>query len=262
MYKGYLLDLDGTIYKGKEPIEGAKEFIEQLQERNIPYLFVTNNTTKTPRDVQTNLSQHFDIHVKEETIYTATLATADYLNSLNKGNRVYVIGESGLVDGLLSSGFIWDEEHPDFVVVGLDKKLNYQKLVTATLAIQNGAMFIGTNPDKNIPTEQGLLPGAGSIIASLISSTNQQPIIIGKPSSVIMQGAIERMGLEKSDVIMVGDNYETDIQAGIHNQIDTLLVLTGFTQKDDVSSLPIAPTYTLNNLSEWGGWNAINDTKK
>ncbi|MGX7030714.1 TIGR01457 family HAD-type hydrolase [Vagococcus zengguangii] len=251
MYKGYLLDLDGTIYKGTQSIEGAKEFVERLQAEQLPFLFVTNNTTKTPQAVQKNLASNFDIVVDESSIYTASLATADYLKSLDKGNRVYVIGESGLIDCLLAEGFVWEETTPDFVVVGLDRQFNYDKLVKATLAIQNGALFIGTNPDKNIPTEAGLYPGAGSLVTCLATSTQQEPIIIGKPSSVIMEGALQRMGLEKTDVVMVGDNYETDIQAGIQNDIATLLVLTGFTQPDEVPTLPTAPTHVLTNLAEW-----------
>ena len=251
MYKGYLLDLDGTIYKGTQPIEGAKEFVESLQKKQLPFLFVTNNTTRTPQEVQFNLATNFDIHVDTTTIYTASIATKDYLKSLDEGNRIYVIGESGLIDTLLEAGFIWDEVQPDFVIVGLDRALTYDKLVTATLAIQKGAMFVGTNPDKNIPTESGLYPGAGSIVASIATSTQKEPVIIGKPSAVIMEGALRHMGLGKNEVVMVGDNYETDIQAGIQNNIATILVLTGFTQVEDMVYLPTAPTHVLNNLSEW-----------
>ncbi|MDT2815096.1 TIGR01457 family HAD-type hydrolase [Vagococcus carniphilus] len=250
-YKGYLIDLDGTIYLGDTPIEAGKRFVESLQEKQIPFLFVTNNTTKTPKAVQEKLANHFDIHVSKETVYTATLATIDYMKDKALGDKVYVVGESGLKDGIKDAGFKLDEEKPDYVVVGLDSEITYEKLIVATLAIQNGAHFIGTNPDKNIPTHRGLLPGAGSLIALLETSTQSKAVIIGKPEGIIMDKALEKLNLTKKDVVMVGDNYETDIKAGINNGIDTLLVLTGFTKKEDVSELPVAPTYVVNSLDDW-----------
>ena len=234
MYEGYLIDLDGTIYRGSEPIPAGRRFVEQLQARQIPFLFLTNNTTKTP-----------------ETVYTATLATIDYLNDANKGKKVYVIGEPGLIEPILAAGYVWEEETPDYVVVGLDTDVTYEKFVVATLAIQKGATFIGTNPDKNIPTERGLLPGAGSVIAMIEASTQQKAIYIGKPEAIIMEKAVETLGMEKANVLMVGDNYTTDILAGINNGIDTLLVLSGFTQKADVPTLPVPPTYLVDSLDEW-----------
>lgn len=136
-------------------------------------------------------------------------------------------------------------------MIGLDTQLSYEELAIASLAIQNGAHFIGTNPDLNIPTERGLLPGAGSIIQLVQAATRVEPVIIGKPEAIIMDKALEVLGLEKSDAIMVGDNYLTDIRAGIDNGIDSLLVLTGFTQKDEVADLPVAPTFVVNSLDEW-----------
>lgn len=251
MYEGYLIDLDGTIYRGSEPILAGRRFVEQLQARQIPFLFLTNNTTKTPETVANRLANEFSIHVGPETVYTATLATIDYLNDANKGKKVYVIGEPGLIEPILAAGYVWEEETPDYVVVGLDTDVTYEKFVVATLAIQKGATFIGTNPDKNIPTERGLLPGAGSVIAMIEASTQQKAIYIGKPEAIIMEKAVETLGMEKANVLMVGDNYTTDILAGINNGIDTLLVLSGFTQKADVPTLPVPPTYLVDSLDEW-----------
>lgn len=250
-YKGYLIDLDGTIYLGKAPIPAAKGFVEELQRRQLPFLFVTNNTTKSPITVVNRLANEFDIHVNEAQVYTASLATIDFMKDDNKGKKVYVIGEAGLIDLILSAGFQWDEENPDYVVVGLDSQVTYEKLTIATLAIHRGATFIGTNPDKNIPTERGLEPGAGSLISLLETATRVKPIFIGKPEAVIMEKSLERIGLTKEEVIMVGDNYETDILSGINNGIDSLLVLSGFTPKEAVATLPVAPTYVLDSLEEW-----------
>ena len=136
-------------------------------------------------------------------------------------------------------------------MVGLDWEVTYDKLATATLAIQKGAVFIGTNPDLNIPTERGLMPGAGSLLALLEAATRVKPIIIGKPEAVIMNKALEHLGVERSKAIMVGDNYMTDITAGIKNDIATLLVLTGFTTKKELPTLPIKPDFVLDSLDEW-----------
>ncbi|MFW7368692.1 TIGR01457 family HAD-type hydrolase [Vagococcus fluvialis] len=250
-YKGYLIDLDGTIYLGNEPIKAGKTFVEELQKREIPFLFVTNNTTKEPSAVKLSLANQFDIHVNETDIYTATLTTIDYMREKGLGNKVYIVGEEGLKKGILESGFIHEEKTPDYVVVGLDREINYEKLKTATLAIRNGAHFIGTNPDKNLPTDEGLIPGAGSLLALFETATNQKATVIGKPNAIIMEKALERLKLTKDDVIMVGDNYETDILAGIDNGIDSLLVLTGFTPKEAVPTLKKKPTFVINSLDEW-----------
>lgn len=250
-YKGYLIDLDGTIYKGKSRIPAGEAFVHELQAREIPYLFVTNNTTRTPETVRGMLATHFNIETPVSTIYTATLATIDYMKDQNLGKKAYVIGEVGLKDAIEEAGFILDEEAPDYVVIGLDWQVDYEKFAKATLAIQKGAHFIGTNPDLNIPTERGLLPGAGSLIALVEAATRVEPVIIGKPKAIIMDKAIEHLGLAREEVVMVGDNYLTDIRAGIDNGIPTLLVTTGFTKAEEVPTLPIAPTHVVSSLAEW-----------
>ncbi|MBF0818008.1 TIGR01457 family HAD-type hydrolase [Streptococcus acidominimus] len=250
-YTGYLIDLDGTIYKGKEPIPAGKRFIHALQERNLPYLFVTNNTTRRPEAVQTMLREQFNIETPLDTIYTASLATVDYMNQVGKAKTAYVIGEDGLKSAIAEAGYVEDLDNPAYVVVGLDTDLTYEKMTIATLAIQKGAVFIGTNPDLNIPTERGLLPGAGSLIALLEAATRVKATIIGKPQAIIMDNALALLGTEKSATLMVGDNYLTDIRAGIDNGFPTLLVLTGFTKPEEVATLPLAPTHVLNSLDEW-----------
>ncbi len=250
-YKGYLIDLDGTIYKGKDRIPEGEAFVHELQKRQIPYVFVTNNTTRTPQMVQTLLSEQFNIDTPIETIYTATLATIDYMNDMNRGKTAYVIGETGLKIAVQEAGYQEDTENPAYVVVGLDTDLTYEKLVTATLAIQKGAVFIGTNPDLNIPTERGLLPGAGTIIHLIEKATRVTPVIIGKPEAIIMNKSLDRLGVKREEAIVVGDNYLTDITAGIKNDIATLLVTTGFTKAEEVADLPIQPNHVLSSLAEW-----------
>ena len=251
-YAGYMTDLDGTIYRGKEKIPAAKRFIERLQEHDIPFLFVTNNSTQAPIKVVENLANNFDIHVKEENVYTSALATADYIADLDKDKRsVYVIGEVGLKQAILDRGFRFEETNPDYVVVGLDYDVTYHKFELATLAIKRGAKFIGTNADTNLPNERGLVPGAGSVIALVECSTQQKATYIGKPETIIMEKALERLGLPKDEVVMVGDNYMTDIKAGINFGIDTMLVYTGVSTREFVRKQEIAPTIELGSLDEW-----------
>lgn len=250
-YKGYLIDLDGTIYKGRERIPAGERFIQRLQEQEIPYLLVTNNTTRTPQMVQDMLAQQFNIQTPLETIYTATMATVDYMKHMNRGQTAYVIGETGLKSAISEAGYIEDKENPAYVVVGLDSQVTYDMLATATLAIAKGALFIGTNPDLNIPTERGLMPGAGSLVALLEAATRVKPVFIGKPNAIIMNKALDILQVERSEAIMVGDNYLTDIMAGIQNDIASLLVTTGFTKAEEVPNLPIQPDYVVASLDEW-----------
>lgn len=250
-YKGYLIDLDGTIYKGRERIPAGERFIQRLQEQEIPYLLVTNNTTRTPQMVQDMLAQQFNIQTPLETIYTATMATVDYMKDMNRGQTAYVIGETGLKSAISEAGYIEDKENPAYVVVGLDSQVTYDMLATATLAIAKGALFIGTNPDLNIPTERGLMPGAGSLVALLEAATRVKPVFIGKPNAIIMNKALDILQIKRSEAIMVGDNYLTDIMAGIQNDIASLLVTTGFTKAEEVPNLPIQPDYVVASLDEW-----------
>lgn len=250
-YKGYLIDLDGTIYKGRERIPAGERFIQRLQEQEIPYLLVTNNTTRTPQMVQDMLAQQFNIQTPLETIYTATMATVDYMKDIDRGQTVCVIGETGLKSAISEAGYIEDKENPAYVVVGLDSQVTYDMLATATLAIAKGALFIGTNPDLNIPTERGLMPGAGSLVALLEAATRVKPVFIGKPNAIIMNKALDILQVKRSEAIMVGDNYLTDIMAGIQNDIASLLVTTGFTKAEEVPNLPIQPDYVVASLDEW-----------
>ncbi|MCL0329997.1 TIGR01457 family HAD-type hydrolase [Apilactobacillus xinyiensis] len=252
-YKGYFIDLDGTIYAGKKRIAAAKRFIEKLQANNIPFLFVTNNTTKMPGDVVKNLAQNHDIHVSESNVYTAGLATADYMDKIasDSERKVYVIGEQGLNTALRNKQFNITDDNPNYVVVGLDTDVTYDKFCTAVLAIQSGATFIGTNPDTNIPNEKGMLPGAGSLVELVKYATQTEPIVIGKPKSIILQNALDIIGLEKQDVVIVGDNYMTDISAGINFGIDTLLVYTGVSTPEQVKQKNIKPTHEIDSFDNW-----------
>lgn len=248
-YDGYLIDLDGTMYLGEEKIEEAPLFIERLREKDKKFLFLTNNSMSDPEGVAEKLNS-FDVEAYPEEVYTSSQATRDYLLS-KEVETVYVIGGSYLHSVLEDAGFTFTEEKPEAVVVGMDTELTYGQLTTATFAIQAGAEFIGTNPDTNLPTEKGLVPGAGATIAFLEVASSTKATIIGKPEEVMIDAALEQLNLKKDSVVMVGDNYETDILFGINNGLDTLMVFTGLTTEEELKEKDKQPTYTVQTLNDW-----------
>ncbi len=249
-YKGYLIDLDGTMYRGKERIEEGLHFVKRLKEKNIPYLFVTNNSSKRPDQVAEKLVS-LEVPATPEQVFTTSMATALYVASQKKGATAYVIGEEGILSALEEQGIQLVDENPDFVVIGIDRNITYEKLAQACLHVRNGATFVSTNGDIAIPTERGFLPGNGALTSVIRVSTGTEPIFIGKPESIIMEQALQVLGVAKEDTLMVGDNYDTDILAGIHAGLDTLLVHTGVTTKEILQTKTVQPTYTATHLGEW-----------
>ncbi|MDF7637810.1 TIGR01457 family HAD-type hydrolase [Leuconostocaceae bacterium ESL0958] len=253
-YDAYLIDLDGTIYHGSRPIPAAKIFIERLQQAGIPYLFVTNNSTKTPAAVAQTLTEQHDIKTTPDQVYTSALATADYLRQQSdqpNPKQVYLIGEAGLRAACDQAEIeLVPAEAADYVVLGLDRAFDYEKLKAATQAIARGARFIATNADTKLPSEDGMLPGAGSLVAAVATATGVQPTIIAKPEAPIISGALARLGQPKRP-IMVGDNYHTDILAGINNGLATLLVYTGVARKEQVAEEDAQPSHSVDALDEW-----------
>lgn len=249
-YKGYFLDLDGTMYAGTRVIDGAKEFIDYLAGHDIPYLFVTNNASKTPEEVSDKLTA-MGFNTTPEHVVTSAMATAMYIRDESPGASVYVIGGTGIRQALKDEGLIIkDDENVDYVVIGLDIDINYEKLSTACLAVRNGAKFISTNPDTSIPTERGFLPGNGALTSVITVSTGVDPVFIGKPEQHIMNKAVELINLPKEDIVMVGDLYMTDIMSGINSGIDTLHVQTGVSTYEQVMAEEVPPTHSVKNLLE------------
>lgn len=251
-YDGYLIDLDGTIYKGTKKMPSGQRFVQRLIDKQVEYLFVTNNSTKTPEAVAQNLTQNHQIPTTANQVYTSGMALADYLAKFDDVHRVLMIGEDGLKAALLDKGFELVTKAPaDAVAIGLDRDVTYEKILQGTLAIQQGARFVATNPDTNLPTERGMVPGAGSVVAFLATAVEPAPVIIGKPEDIIMKGALEKLHLNHDQALMVGDNYNTDIKAGLHANIDTLLVYSGVSKKAVVAKESKQPTHWVDSLDDW-----------
>ncbi|NGQ96953.1 TIGR01457 family HAD-type hydrolase [Brevibacillus sp. SYP-B805] len=250
-YKGYLLDLDGTVYRGNEVIPEAVHFIRALREEGIPYLYLTNNSSAPPEAVAKKL-QAMGIEASPEEVYTSSMATAAYLAEKHpQGTRVHVIGEEGLHMALAQAGCTLTDQEADYVVVGIDRSFSYAKLAAAARAIRSGATLIATNRDPALPTENGLMPGNGALVAAVAAAGGTQPIVIGKPESIIVNYALKRLGTPKEETLIVGDNLMTDIAAGVNSGMDSLLVLTGYSSAADAAVSPWQPTYVADHLMAW-----------
>ncbi|MNN06203.1 putative hydrolase YutF [compost metagenome] len=252
-WKAYLIDLDGTLYHGSRIIPGAAQLISELKARGIPHLFVTNNSSRTPGDVARHL-QAMGIPAEEQEVCTSAVAGAQYIASIEPGAKVAPIGETGLLHALHEAGLTVEKENPDFVIQGIDRSFTYETLTQATRWISSGARYVLTNPDLLLPSQEGLMPGAGSISASIKAATGVEPVTIGKPSSILMNFAIDRLGLRNEEVAVIGDNMLTDISAGVHAGCGTILVLTGLTTSDNlqrfVDASGVQPDVICNDLEE------------
>lgn len=246
-YKGYCIDLDGTVYRGKEPIMETVQFIHLLQEQGIEPFFVTNNASQTPDQVLTKL-KGFGVDAKRSHIMTSAMAAAKYIALHYYGQKVSMIGDSGLREALHENGVNIVPSSQDVFVIGMDRGITYEKIAQACLDVRNGAVFISTNSDRAYPSERGLLPGNGAFTALIQTSTGVDPIFIGKPHVHMLEIIQHEHQFAKEDMVMIGDNYDTDILAGIEFGIDTIHVNTGVTSTEKVLLKSIRPTMTLQNL--------------
>lgn len=251
-YKGYLIDLDGTLYYGTRRIPSAEAFVHELKKRQKPFLFLTNNATKTSQEIVENLRINYELPIGLDNVYTSTQALIAYMKEHCLGKLVHVVGEKALVQQVEAAGFkVTPDTNAEVVVQGLNRQATYEELALAAMAIREGAEFLVTNADQTIPTEKGIMPSSGALTAFLEVASGKKGLVMGKPNALIVEAALEELNLKAEDVLLIGDKYETDILAGINAGLDTLLVLTGVTQPEDVADLPQQPTYVLENLSEW-----------
>ncbi len=249
-FSGLILDMDGVLYRGNQPLPGAHVFFPALRAAGLSFILLTNNATLTAQDFANKLAR-MGVTVPPEAILTSAGATAAYLEeNYPQGGGVYVLGEAGLVSILTSkSGFRLDGWQPDFVVAGLDLHFTYDALQRACSAIRRGARFIATNADATLPVEGGeLWPGAGSIVAAIQTCSGVEPVVIGKPNTYMADMALHKLDLPASEVLCVGDRLETDILMGARADIPTALVLTGVSSREDVKKTGIEPDYVFDDL--------------
>lgn len=231
--KGLLIDLDGTLFHGHKMIPGADLLIKGLREAGVPFLFVTNNSSRTAANVAAHLCD-MGIDARAEEVCTSSMAAARYIAEESPGARVAIIGEEGLRVACEEAGLQIVTEAPDYVVQGIDRSFNYQVLAQASRWILGGAKFVLTNPDLMLPSDDGVMPGAGTIGAAIEAASGVAPVVIGKPESHLIKYATDLLKIGPEHAAVVGDNMRTDIAAGVHAGCRTILVLTGITNTDNI----------------------------
>ncbi len=249
--RAVLFDMDGVIYRGNQPLPAVNELLSFLKRHGVAYACITNNAGFTPEQVAAKV-QRMGLAIPANHIVTSAMATNLYLRSVApRGTPIYAVGMEGLLDQLFGDGyFVPADTNPRYVVVGVDFDLTYAKLRAACLAIRGGATFVGTNPDRTYPAEDGIVPGAGSILAALVAATDQQPVIIGKPAPAMFEAALALLSAQPATTLMVGDRYDTDILGGAEAGLPTAMVLTGVSDRAEAEQSSRPPDLLVTDLAE------------
>lgn len=246
---GYLIDMDGVIYRGSRLIPGADRFVADLRAAQVPFLFLTNNSQRTRRDVATKL-QRLGVDADESHVFTCAMATARFLARQKPGGTAFVVGEGGLLTALHSNGYAIVDKDPDYVVVGEGRTLNFEMMEAAVGMIQRGAKLVATNLDPNCPTQAGMRPGCGAVVALLETATGVKAFSVGKPSPVMLRSARKELGLSTDQTIVIGDTMETDILGGAQLHYRTILVLSGGTRAEDVARYAYCPDRIVDSIAD------------
>jgi NagD protein len=235
--RSWLMDMDGVLVREEHAIPGADRFLAGLQERGTPFLVLTNNSIYTRRDLAARLRAS-GLSVPEEAIWTSALATAGFLEDQRPGGSAFVIGESGLTTALHEAGYTLTERSPDYVVLGETRTYSFERITRGIRLILQGARFIATNPDTTGPSPDGALPATGSVAALISRATGVAPYFVGKPNPLMIRSALNALDAHSESTAMIGDRMDTDIVAGLEAGLETILVLTGVTGRDDAERHP------------------------
>lgn len=244
---GFIIDMDGVIYHGNTILPGVNDFIQWLETSGKKYLFLTNSSERTPKELHEKLLR-LGINVDESHFYTSALATASFLANQKPDGSAYIIGEAGLINSLYSVGYTFNNVNPDYVVVGDTHGYNFENIQTAVNLVLNGAKLIGANPDESGPIENGITPSTKALIAPIEIATGKKAYFVGKPNPLMMRIALKKLELKHEATIVIGDRMDTDVRCGMESEIDTLLVLSGITGKKDIDKFPYRPKYVLNGI--------------
>ncbi len=247
--KAFICDMDGVIYHGNRLLPGAKKFVSWLKKEEKPFLFLTNASERSPRELHEKLAR-LGIDVPTENFYTSALATASFLASQCPGGSAYVIGEAGLINALYDVGFTMNDVNPDYVIVGESRNYNLDTLEHAVNLVLKGAKLIGTNPDLTGPVEKGIAPATGALISPVELATGSQAYFVGKPNPLMMRHARNRLNTHRKETVIVGDRMDTDVLAGIEAGIETVLVLSGVTTREGTDKFAYRPNYILDGVGD------------
>ncbi|KAB8161406.1 HAD-IIA family hydrolase [Streptomyces sp. 3MP-14] len=247
--KAWLTDMDGVLVREGVPLPGAAEFIEALKSSGKPFLVLTNNSIYTPRDLQARLAR-MGLQVPEASIWTSALATAKYVDDQRPGGSAYVIGEAGLTTALHQIGYVLTDSNPDFVILGETRQYSFEAMTKAVRLVEAGARFICTNPDETGPSPEGPLPATGAVAALITKATGKSPYFIGKPNPLMMRHGLNTIGAHSENAAMIGDRMDTDVLAGLEAGLETFLVLSGLTKKEEVDNFPYLPTHVADSIAD------------
>jgi NagD protein len=245
--KGFIIDMDGVIYHGNILLPGVTTFLKWLEETGKCYLFLTNSSQRTQKELQEKL-QRLGINVGEQHFYTSALATAGFLASQKPNGSAYIIGDAGLIHALYSIGYTINNVNPDYVIVGDTNSYSFEKIEMAVNLVLKGARLIGTNPDISGPVETGISPSVKALIAPIEIASGKKAYYVGKPNPLMMRIALKKLGVKREEAIVIGDRMDTDVRCGLESEIDTVLVLSGITSRAEIDNFPYRPQYVLNGI--------------
>ncbi|HPM87774.1 MAG TPA: HAD-IIA family hydrolase [Bacteroidales bacterium] len=246
---GFIIDMDGVIYHGNRLLPGVTEFVSWMERSGKRYLFLTNASERTPKELHEKLKR-LGIEVGEDHFYTSALATASFLASQKPDGSAYIIGDAGLIHALYSVGYTINNVNPDYVVVGDTHGYTFEKIELAVNLVIKGARLIGTNPDTSGPVETGITPSTKALVAPIEIASGKKAYFVGKPNPLMMRSALRKLEIKREDAIVIGDRMDTDIRCGLESEIDTLLVLSGITSKEDIDKFPYRPKYVLDGVAD------------
>ncbi|MGH7254613.1 MAG: HAD-IIA family hydrolase [Nitrospirales bacterium] len=241
--------MDGVLVTGSRAIPGAPEFIGRLKAAGAPFLVLTNNSRYTPDDLRARLASA-GLDIPHESLFTSALATAHFLSQQRPGGSAYAVGETGVLSSLKDIGFVLTEHNPEYVVLGETVSYSIEQLTHATRLVAAGARFVATNPDVVGPSEGGIHPACGAVAALITAATGVKAYFIGKPNPLMMRLALQQIGVHSREAIMVGDRMDTDIVAGTEAGMETILVLSGVTRKEDVDRFPYRPARIVGSVAD------------
>ena len=245
--KGFICDMDGVIYHGNKILDGVKEFVNWMIENDKKFVFLTNSPEKTPHELSMKL-QRMGLDVTANHFYTSAMATAEFLSAQKPGCTAYVIGEAALTKAMYDKKIYMNDINPDYVVLGETRTYNFEKIEKAIELVRNGAKLIGANPDTVGVTEKGIMPATGALIAPIEIATGKKAYFVGKPNPLMLRHGLNLIQCHSADIAFIGDRMDTDIIAGIESNVDTVLVLTGVTSKEDIALFPYRPKYVVDGV--------------
>ena len=247
--QGFICDMDGVIYHGDKILEGVREFVNWMLDNDKKFVFLTNSPERTPHELSMKL-ERMGLSVTPDHFYTSAMATAEFLRSQAPGCTAYVIGEASLSKAMYDQGIYMNDVNPDYVVVGETRTYCFEKIEKAIALVNAGAKLIGTNPDTVGVTDRGIMPATGSLVAPIEIATGKKAYFVGKPNPVMIRHGLKKLGCHSADIAFIGDRMDTDIIAGIESNVDTILVLSGVTAREDIGNFPYRPKYIFGGVGD------------